>query len=602
MSGHVALLDELADISSQELWCVLDRFFVNLFPMALNFPPLSVSTAGRLTPPEIPASIALFDGFGRAAGRFMLPVFNGLFLTQCKTTENVIMEHHPRWLHLGDMRTHHNQIHYVLGFFFMGVPLLVHLYLILISAMAGTPLSIGPLRPVTPVTPFVHINNFNLEVFMSFDDIFRLALSSFLFLIVFPFSISNWARNRYFTVAHWLHIMGALLFSIDMLRRSDHAQVFCAPVIGYFLADRIIGIFFYRTGLASIIHKEQLDKDYAVVFFYIPSQKRRRLIGSTYYVQLKGLPGLFDFAHPYIAFQNHTGEPLLPEWRNRDASSTTHKFYVERSAGERKAFNRRDSQRLTDEQVRVQLEEMERASTGVSQETDDTVFFSNWNTALIVQVHAHTAGRTRTFTEKMARLPLAERVRFWGPFASEYALVTPDGKMDLPPLVLIGTGAGCGPILDFYMHITANSYEPNNQVTVYFSTNSVGLFQFFTDLVCAKSVPNWRVNAHLTQADDYEDNFERQSQQQNDHSTERGMKLGRLSFSDVLGEAPVNSHVFFCGAPALQWKVNVACATYGLKYFPGHRFAAGGASNACQRVGKCKFVCLCTSFPFCAMY
>src|SRR5262249_10372292 len=154
-----------------------------------------------------------------------------------------------------------------------------------------------------------------------------------------------WARNKFFTVAHWLHILGALLFSIDMLRRSDHAQVFVSPMIGYFLADRIIGLFFYRTGLASIIHKEQLDKDYVVVILYIPKQKRRRLIGSTYYMQFKvgatrvafffpfafptcflqGMQGMFDFAHPYIAFQNHTGEPLLPEWRNRDASSTTHK-------------------------------------------------------------------------------------------------------------------------------------------------------------------------------------------------------------------------------------------------------------------------------------
>ncbi len=568
--------------------------------MAINFPPLEVSTAGRLVPSVIPPTVNLFDGFGRAAGRFILPVFAALFWTQCKTTENVLMEHHPRWLHLGDIRTNHNQIHYFLGFMFMAVPMVVHMWLVLLSPMANVPLSTAAQRPANPVTPFIFVNNFALEVFLSTDDIFRMVLSCFLFLIVFPFSISNWARNKFFTVAHWLHILAAILYSIDMLRRSDHAQVFCSPMLGYFLADRIIGLFFYRTGLASIIHKEQLDNDYVVVFFYIPKQKRRRLIGSTYYMQFKGLAGAFDFAHPYIAFQNHTGEPLLPEWRNRDASSTTHKFYVERSAGERKGFNRRDSQRLTEEQVKVQLEEMERASTGIAQETEDTVFFSNWNTALIVQVHYRDDGRS--FTERLSRLPLAERVRFWGPYASEYALVTPDGKTPMPPLVLIGTGAGCGPILDFYMHITANNFELPNQVVVYFSTNSVGLFQFFTDLVCAKAIPNWRVNAHLTQAEDYEDNFERQSQQQNDHSTERGMKLGRLSFMDVLGDAPGNAHVYFCGAPALQWKVNIACATYGLRYYPGHRFAAGGASNSCQRVGTCKYACLCTKFPLCLQY
>jgi hypothetical protein len=566
----------------------------------VNFPPLTTSLAnGRIVVP-IPAAVSLFDGFGRAAGRLMVVVFGALFWTQCKTTENLIMEHHPRWLHLSDIRTQHNQIHYFLGFIFMGVPIVAHIMLIFIAAMDGTPLATGPVRPGQAVTPFIWVNNQLPAVFLSFDDLFRLTLTFFLFLVVFPFSINNWARKRYFTMAHWVHIAAAALFSIDMIRRSSHAQIFCTPVIAYYLADRVIGLFFYRTGFASIIHKEQLDKDYVVVFLYIPKQKRRRLIGSTYYMQLKSWTGLLDFAHPYIAFQNHTGEPLLPEWRNRDASSTTHKFYVERSASERKAFNRRDSQRLTEEQVKAQLEEMERASTGIAEETDDTVFFSNWNTALVVQVHYRQDGRS--FTERLSRLPLAERLRFWGPFASEYAFVTPDGKNELPPLVLIGTGAGCGPILDFYMHITANNFELPNQVVVYFSTNSVGLFQFFTDLVCSKAIPNWRVNAHLTQADDYEHNFERRSQQQDDHSSERGMKLGRLSFMDVLSEASPDTHVYFCGAPALQWKVNVACAFHELKYFPGHRFSASGASNSCQRVGPVKFVCLCTKFPLCLQY
>ncbi len=87
-------------------------------------------------------------------------------------------------------------------------------------------------------------------------------------------------------MAHWLHILGAMLFSVDMLRRSGHSQVFNSPVIFYYLCDRIAGIFFYRTGVASVIHKEQLDEDYVVVFLYVPKQKRQRLIGSTYYLQV----------------------------------------------------------------------------------------------------------------------------------------------------------------------------------------------------------------------------------------------------------------------------------------------------------------------------
>lgn len=63
------------------------------------------------------------------------------------------------------------------------------------------------------------------------------------------------------------------------------------------------GLFFYRTGEASIIHSEQLDEEYAIVFLYVPRQKRRRLVGSTYYLGLSGLEGAFEIAHPYISFQ-----------------------------------------------------------------------------------------------------------------------------------------------------------------------------------------------------------------------------------------------------------------------------------------------------------
>jgi len=478
------------------------------------------------------------------------------------------------------------------------------MWLVFLPAIQGVAVTstAGP-RPASSVTPFIFFNNNVPNMFVSFDDIFRLALVTVLFCLVFPLSVSNLVRNKFFTLAQWLHIGAAGLYTVDFLRRSPHAQIFNSIVVFYWICDRVIGLFWYRTGQASIIHKEQLDEDYLVAFLYVPKQKRRRAIGSTYYLGFSGEDGLFDIAHPYIAFQNHTGEPLLPEWRNRDATSSQHKFYIERAPGERKAaFNRRGSGRMTQEQLDALEEERERQATGIAQDTDNTVFFSNWNTAVIVQIH--NQNRNHSFTSDLANSPLGTRIRFWGPYTSEYGLITPAHMVgDLPPLVLIGTGAGCGPILDFYMYITANDYELKSQVTCYFSTNSVGLFQFFTDLTCAKSIPNWSVNAHLTGTEDYEADFEREDRARPEsHSSTRDMKLGRLSFMEVLGEAPPHAEVFFCGAPALQWKVHVACAKYGLTYFPGHRFSAGGISNSCQRVGTVRFTCACVRFPFCLQY
>jgi hypothetical protein len=280
----------------------------------------------------IPTSIAIFDIYGRATGRLFLTVFGALFWTQCKSTENFLMEHHPSFVNLGDLRTLHNRTHYILGMFFMAIPMIIHLLITFLPAMAGVPLTISALRAPNKVTPFIAPNPATgvAEMFLTFDDIYRVVSSLFLFLVVFPFSIANATRKRWFSPTQWLHIGGAAMFAVDMIRRSPHAQVFNTPVVFYFLLDRIFGLWFYRTGLASIIHNEVLDENYLVMFLYVPKQLRRRGIGSTYYIQFPGLEGAFEIAHPFIAMQNHSGDPLIPEWRNRDASSSVHKFYIDR--------------------------------------------------------------------------------------------------------------------------------------------------------------------------------------------------------------------------------------------------------------------------------
>jgi NAD(P)H-flavin reductase len=594
------------------VWSILDRFLVNLYPMGINFKPLAgtcyiygtvcINTL-QSKGVTIPWSVMAFDGWGRATGRLFLTVFGALFWTQCKSTENFLMEHHPSWINLGDLRTIHNRTHYILGMFFMGIPMIIHLTITFLPAMTGVPLHVNAARVANKVSPFIAPNPATgvAEIFLTFDDIYRTVLSLTLFVLVFPFSISNFARKRWFSLTQWLHIAGAALFSIDMIRRSPHSQVFNTPVVFYFLVDRIFGLWFYRTGVASIIHKEVLDEEYIILFLYVPRQKRRRGTGSGYYIQFVGLEGAFEIAHPYISFQNHSGDPMIPEWRNRDHSSSDHKFYVDRSAGERKAFARRKSISKSPNELEAEFEEMDRRlenEDGIAQETEDVIFFSNWNTALFVQIHKWNRGEN-SFSSRLLKKQLGQRIRFWGPYTSEYSQITPKGQY-LPPLVLIATGSGAGPIIDFYLYFTTNKVDLINPVTVYFSTQSIGLFQFTTDLVCSKAINNWTVNAHLTSSSEYDVDDDIKGTHDT-HSSTRDMKLGRLSFMEVLSGAPGNSKVFFCGAPALQWLVQVAAKTYNLEYYPGHRFSSDGTLG-CQRVGKCRFTCICTRFPVCCTY
>ena len=99
-------------------------------------------------------------------------------------------------------------------------------------------------------------------------------------IVLFPLSMSNWGRKKSFSNTQWLHLGCAFLFTFDMIRRSPHSQVFNPVVIVYFMLDRLAGYLWYRTGSATIIHKEVLDEDYLVLFLYIPNGMKEKKCGS----------------------------------------------------------------------------------------------------------------------------------------------------------------------------------------------------------------------------------------------------------------------------------------------------------------------------------
>jgi hypothetical protein len=97
------------------IWTILDRYFGQLFLMAIKFDINAKLPAKGVPLDTVQFSVFFFDNFGKCAGRLFLTTMGALFWTQCKTTENFLMEHHPKWVNLGDIRTLNNGIHYVLG-------------------------------------------------------------------------------------------------------------------------------------------------------------------------------------------------------------------------------------------------------------------------------------------------------------------------------------------------------------------------------------------------------------------------------------------------------------------------------------------------------
>lgn len=427
-------------------------------------------------------------------------------------------------------------------------------------------------------------------MFVSHDDIFRIILMTLLFAVLFPLSMSNSGRRKGFSATQWLHIGCALCFTFDQIRRSSHAQVFDVPIVALYFVDRFIGLLWFRRSNVTLIHKAQLDDDYVVIFLEV--QKGYKVpLASTFYLSLPNDTSSFEMSHPFIGFQNRTTSNLLPEWRDRDQTSGAHKFFVvpEADAAEgKKKFRRRETVLL--EQP---LDDRQQEEGLVTEETDDVVFFSKWNIGIVLQVQHD---RAESFTKQLEALPIGSRLHCWGPYRSEYSDLTPSPH--LPPMVLIGTGAGCAPILDFYLLAQSETTELSSPVTCYFSTQSLSLFQFITDLVCTSSLENWSVNAHLTSNDD----LELEEIPAGRRTSDRSAAIGRLSFLEVLREAPPNAHVYFCGSEALQWKVEVAAKECGLQFHPGHKFSSSG-SIKCTHLGRGKgFACRCSKFPCCWSY
>ncbi len=81
-----------------------------------------------------------------------------------------------------------------------------------------------------------------------------------------------------------------------------------------------------------------------------------------------------------------------------------HKFYIDRESNKRQFQKRNDGEETKDFDV-SELEDV------VKNETDDVVFFSNWNTAHVMQIHRWNS--KDSFTGRVADMEVGSRLRFW---------------------------------------------------------------------------------------------------------------------------------------------------------------------------------------------
>lgn len=476
---------------------IVDRFTMNLWSMGIDNPPF-----------DGPWTVRVFDIVARASGRLTIITTNVMFLTQCRVIANIIAEYAPRWLIIDDIQETHKKIHSQVGKYWVAIPILLHVWSILLPWVFGVNLKVFSTRPKG--TPFYDNNEVNL----AHNDIYRLILMTLLFAVIIPLSLSRLRHQRY-NLCRILHVFGGLMFTIDLLRMPSHphSHVFNTPIVVIWVMDRIISHYFYKVHTVDIVKKINLDEKYAIVLLKYP-KKMDIGVGDKF---LYSFEKAREYAHCFTTFQQFD----IPEL----------------------SYNRPSCSRHV-----IQMNNNHLVNVSLGDNALDSIA-EKWDTGIIV--HKYSQEWTETLMHK-------DTLVSYGAYKSIYSTI-PD-NFD-KPLVLIGTGAGGGYLLDCLRYIFDNGNIPKS-VKIIYSTRSLPLFQFMNDIFSKyDGIPSVSIETYLTSNDHLETD------------PEYGINLSRIDLDGTLERVNMKSLVYFCGSDCIHTKLTEICRKYRLKFKKSHIIA-----------------------------
>ncbi|CAM9243132.1 unnamed protein product [Choristocarpus tenellus] len=149
-------------------------------------------------------------------------------------------------------------------------------------------------------------------------------------------------------------------------------------------------------------------------------------------------------------------------------------------------------------------------------------------------------------------------VSTYGPYRSEYGRLTE--FPNLPPLLVIGTGAGAGLVLDFIAYVKSNGLVSHHPVTICYSAASLPLLQFVTNTLLTERNPNFTIRTALTQHEDI------QFHDSTNPDKAGQLAMGRLNMKEIIQDADPNTEVYFCGAGGINNVLRYQCALRCMRY------------------------------------
>eukprot|EP00484_Ammonia_sp_Unknown_P009595 CAMPEP_0197079724 /NCGR_PEP_ID=MMETSP1384-20130603/213769_1 /TAXON_ID=29189 /ORGANISM="Ammonia sp." /LENGTH=686 /DNA_ID=CAMNT_0042518603 /DNA_START=320 /DNA_END=2380 /DNA_ORIENTATION=+ len=243
-----------------------------------------------------------------------------------------------------------NNIHYFMGWACVGIPVMFHAWLVFLPLLQSYTFHVYYTwwRPIDPVTDFYVENVHHHRVQVSINDVYALLITSIAFFILFPISMTPKCRQKHWNITHYIHLLAALIYGIELLRTpfTAHCWYISTPFVFMYLVDRVYGIFKYRKCKScTIVGRYSIDKDYILLLLHIPgiyqtknskndSKKLTyREIGDVFYLNTVHLESCSGWkpAHPFTTFYNHGQHINMIEFTKslRTAlGDTMHKFPV----------------------------------------------------------------------------------------------------------------------------------------------------------------------------------------------------------------------------------------------------------------------------------
>mmetsp|Transcript_16825 Transcript_16825/g.67893 ORF Transcript_16825/g.67893 Transcript_16825/m.67893 type:complete len:672 (-) Transcript_16825:451-2466(-) len=439
-------------------WWILDRFFGNVWPRdSFDFRNFSIRGSRSFSSdrrsksgwgPKLkdgPWSVKIYDILARVSGRFTMFGLNAMMFVYMHTLHHYMME--SRWLSelidFTDVTARH-RIHAWMGYA-MAVATLSHIWTILLPCVThgyNAKVMTGHFDlPISERTPkgFKDADSKKKLMMLQVDDVWRLALMSTMFLIVLPITLRLFKTR--FRTALKIHQFAFIMYFIDIWRRHSHPHswILNSPVFVLWLADLAIGRSWRR--LDTSVDRVWISNDYQVLFWQHEGVLPPAQVGPLYYLKRK-TQALYDRAHPFSAFLNHVGLPVPPD-----------------AIGQRDWSGHAVAVRGPVLVSRLDDKTLEQGDTG-----------RIWHAGTVMRVYT----RKNSSTRRIAEAEEAPELIIWGPFPENnvirYALPRCDA-----PLLLVAGGSGVSFILDFFSHL----HDRAHPVTLAFTTNDVGLFQFF---------------------------------------------------------------------------------------------------------------------------